>query len=118
MDESILTTIKRLLGIAPDYAPFDPELVIHINSYLGVLNQLGVGLSDFRITGGSETWSDFLGDTTALKLHEIEEYIFLRVKMVFDPPTSSIVSSAIDKNIDELGWRIREAVEHEAATKE
>lgn len=110
MDDSILITISKLLGLAEDYDAFDTDVIIHINTYLGVLNQLGVGKEGFAIEDEDATWEDFLGDSP-VTLHEAKTYIYLRVKQVFDPSASSVLSAAYDKQIEELGWRMRTKVE-------
>jgi len=112
MDESILDSIKKLLGFTPEYKQFDQDIIIHINTYLGVLNQMGVGKKGFYIEDYEPTWSDFV-DGHTVSLHEVKTYVYLRVKMVFDPPSSSLVSEAINKNIDELGWRLNVKVDPE-----
>lgn len=113
MDESILNSIKKLLGLPPDYDNFNQDIIIHINTYLGVLNQMGVGVEGFVIDGPGATWGDFLAGHTA-SLHEAKTYVYLRVKMVFDPPASSLVADAINRNIDELGWRLNVKVDPKA----
>lgn len=112
MDESILNSIKKLLGLPEDYTPFDQDVIIHINTYLGVLNQMGVGKAGFFIEDDDATWEDFLGQHSA-SLHEVKTYVYLRVKMVFDPPSSSLVSEAMSNNINELGWRLNVKVDPE-----
>lgn len=112
MEDSILESIKKLLGLTPDYAQFDQDVIIHINTYLGVLNQLGVGKNGFYIEGSDETWEEFLEDHN-VSLNEVKTYVYLRVKMVFDPPSSSLVSEAMNKNIDELTWRLNVKVDPE-----
>ena len=112
MDESILNSIKKLLGFPPDYTNFDTDITIHINTYLGVLNQMGVGVEGFVIDGSGATWGDFLARHTA-SLYEVKTYVYLRVKMVFDPPASSLVAEAMKTNIDELGWRLNVKVDPE-----
>ena len=112
MDESILDSIKKLLGLPPDYDNFDQDIMIHINTYLGVLNQMGVGKEGFYIEDDSSTWDEFL-EGHSVSLHEVKTYIYLRVKMVFDPPSSSLVADAMKTNIDELGWRLNVKVDPE-----
>ncbi len=110
LEDSILKTIKKMIGPSLDYDYFDNDLIIHINSAFSVLNQLGLGSDDtFMITGESETWSDFLGDDKFLEM--VKTYIFLKVKVIFDPPTSSFVLDAYNKQIAELEWRINVAVD-------
>jgi len=103
--ESILTSIKKLLGITEDYTHFDADLIIHINSVLSTLSQLGAGPSDgFSITGSDETWKDFIGSDP--KIQFIKSYVYLKVKLLFDPPLSSSVAEATNRQISELEWRI------------
>lgn len=106
MEESILCTIKKLLGgVAEVDEHFDSDLIILINSEFAALNQLGVGPEEgFSITGVSETWSDYYGQNK--KLAFVREYLFLKIKMVFDPPASSGMIEAMNKRIAELEWRI------------
>jgi len=103
--DSILTSIKKLLGVVEDYIHFDGDITIHINSVLNVLTQLGVGPKEgFVITDKSSVWSDF--DSDNAKISFIKSYVYLKVKMIFDPPTSSAVIGAIKETIAELEWRI------------
>ena len=103
---SILNSMKKLLGLAEDYTAFDADLIIHINSFLGVLNQLGVGATNFRITGPSETWDDFLSDSAPGLLDDCKTYLYIRVRLVFDPPSSSVVTEALKETMRELEWRL------------
>ena len=112
MEDSILNSIKKLLGLTEDYTVFDPDIIIHINTFLGVLNQMGVGRPGFTIEDDEATWEDFLGNH-GVSLNEAKTYIALRVKMVFDPPSSSLVADAMNKNIEELGWRLNVKVDPE-----
>ena len=103
--DSILDSIKQQLGIGLDDTSFDKELVLHINGALMVMTQLGVGPDEgFRITGVNETWAQFLGDRTDLEL--VKSDVFLRVKLIFDPPTNSFLVNAINDQIKENDWRI------------
>ncbi len=110
MDESIFLEIKKLLGLDQSYEAFDQDILIHINTFLGVLNQLGVGKQGFYITGPTETWSQFLTDAS-VTLNEVKTYLYLRVRMVFDPPTSSSFAQAINDTWKELEWRINTKVD-------
>lgn len=103
--DSILDSIKQQLGIGLDDTSFDKELVLHINGALMVMTQLGVGPDKgFRITGINETWAQFLGERTDLEL--VKSDVFLRVKLIFDPPTNSFLVNAINDQIKENDWRI------------
>ena len=103
--ESILTSIKKLLGITEDYEHFDGELMIHINSVFAVLNQLGVGPNaGFVITDKSFVWKDFLNDNKTLEF--VKTFVYLKVRLLFDPPQSSAVIEAINRQASEYEWRI------------
>lgn len=115
--ESILTSIKKLLGIAEDYNHFDTDLVMHINSVFSILTQLGVGPAEgFSILDEYAVWSDFLGDNTSIEL--AKTYMHLKVKLIFDPPQSSAVIDAMNRTISELEWRINVAVDPAKSTSE
>lgn len=115
--ESILTSIKKLLGPEEEVTNFDTDLIIHINSVLMILTQLGVGPSGgFSISGSSETWSDFLGEDLS-KLESVKSYIYLKVRLLFDPPTSSAVIESYKSLISEFEWRLNVAAESSEATK-
>lgn len=110
MDESILTSIKKLLGITEDYTHFDNDIIIHINSVFSILTQLGVGPSEgFSINDNSAIWVDFISDEN--KLQTIKSYIYLRVKLLFDPPSSSALLEATNRTINEFEWRLNVAAE-------
>lgn len=104
--DSILLTVKKMLGIAEEYAAFDIDLIVNINSVFLTLNQLGVGPKEpYRIEGNEETWSDFLQDQRE-KLAGVETYVYLKTRLLFDPPTNSFLVDAVQKQCDELEWRL------------
>lgn len=104
LDRSILEDILSLLDTPNADNAFKDEVMIFINSVFPILTQLGIGPSEgFQITGFKETWSDFLGDDKGLA--GIRQYIFMKVKLVFDPPQSSFVLDAFNKMISEYEWR-------------
>lgn len=110
--ESILTSIKKLLGIAEEYDQFDADIIMHINSVFLNLTQLGVGPSKgFYIEDKSAEWSDFVNIENNAQLQAIKTYVYLKVKLVFDPPLSSSVIESINRQIAELEWRLNVAVE-------
>lgn len=110
IEESIFKSIKALLGPDADYDVFDSDILIFINGTLATLTQLGIGPSEgYRITGESETWQDFLGNYADLE--SVKTYIYLKVKLVFDPPASSAVMSAYQETCKELEWRLNVAVD-------
>lgn len=110
--ESILTSIKKLLGISEDYEQFDADIIMHINSVFLNLAQLGVGPSNgFFIKDSSATWSDFVDIEDNAQLQAIKTYVYLKVKLLFDPPLSSSVIESTNRMIAELEWRLNVAVE-------
>jgi len=109
--ESILTSIKKLLGIEKEYEHFDSELIVFINGALMNANQLGIGPKEgFFITGDSETWEDFVGNRIA-ELEAIQTYVFQKVKLAFDPPQIGFLVDALQKQILELEWRLNVQIE-------
>lgn len=114
--DSILISIKKLIGLDPDYTEFDTDLIIHINSVFLDLEQLGAGSQDgFFIEGSTETWEDFLPDDP-LVLNSIKSYMYLKVKKLFDPPTSSSAMDSLNSLIDRFEWRINVAIENKDST--
>ena len=107
--ESILTSIKKLLGITEEYTHFDTDLIIHINSVFFVLKDLGVGPSKgFRIKDKESKWTDFLSEDDDLEA--VKTYIYLKVKLLFDPPVGSALES-MNRVISEFEWRLKEDAE-------
>lgn len=112
MEESILKSTKKVLGLADDYTPFDLDVTTHINYAFSTLNQIGVGPTDgFSIEDDSAVWDDF--DVPANQLHLVKTYIYLKVKNVFDPPTTSFLIDAVENRTKELEWRLNVAREQE-----
>lgn len=115
MDDSILNSVKKILGIAADYDAFDTDIIIHINTVFSTLNQLGVGPElGFMIEDANATWGDFL--LNDIRLNSVKTYVYLRVRVLFDPPATGFVLTAIQEQIKELEWRIsvyREGRDHE-----
>ena len=113
--ESILTSIKKMLGIAEEYEHFDADLISHINSAFMVLTQLGVGPAEgYVISNKSNTWDEFLEDET--KLAAVKTYMHKKVGLFFDPPTGSALMDATKSVVNELEWRLN--VEAETPTTE
>jgi hypothetical protein len=105
MTESILNTIKQMLGIAVGDTAFDTDVIVNINSAFMVLNQLGVGTETiFSISDNNTEWVSFLSDPTLYSA--VKTYIYLKVKMAFDPPSTSFILSAYSDMIRELEWRL------------
>ena len=106
MCESILESIRRMIGPSESYDVFDKDLIVHINAAFSRLCQLGVGPErPFHITGTDETWGDFMTDGYQ---EEIKQYIYLKVRMLFDTPSSSTVVNAYKEQIDMLEWTLKE----------
>lgn len=104
MEESILTSIKKLLGITDDYTHFDQDIVLQINSAFSTLNQLGVGPEEgFSIEDASAVWSDFITDS---RLNFAKTFVQIKVKLAFDPPTSGTLMDSYNRQLDELTWRL------------
>ena len=106
MNDSILNSIKKLLGLDAEYTDFDQDIIIHINSVFMVLRQLGVGPeSGYKIVDASNTWDEFTDD---ISVESVKSYIYLKVRMLFDPPTNSALITAMQSQITELEWRLCE----------
>jgi hypothetical protein len=105
MEMSILNSTKKILGIAEDYTVFDLDIITHINSAFSTLTQLGVGPAEgFMIEDATAVWSDFIGDD--IQYNSVKSYVFLRVRLLFDPPATSYLIAAYEKQIQELEWRL------------
>lgn len=114
MDKSILNNVKKMLGLDEDYDAFDTDVIIHINSVFSTLSQLGIGpIEGFMIEDDIPTWDDFLITPNA-NLSSIKTYVYLRVRLLFDPPATSFAIQAMEKQIQELEWRLN-AYREEAA---
>jgi hypothetical protein len=105
METSILNSTKQVLGLPVDYTVFDEDIVMHINTTFSTLTQLGVGpAAGFMIQGPDEDWEDFI--QADIQLNSVKSYMFLKVKQLFDPPTTSFMISAMERQIQELEWRL------------
>lgn len=105
MSDSILTSTKKVLGLDEAYTAFDPDILLHINSVFSTLCQLGIGpAGGFAIGDATANWVDFLG--TDPRLNSVKTYTYLRVRLLFDPPTTSFVQDSMKRQIDELEWRL------------
>lgn len=108
--DSILTSVKKMLGIAEEYTHFDADLIMHINSVFMILAQLGVGPSEgFFIEDDTTTWDEFIQDKK--EINSVKTYVCLKVRLLFDPPTSSAAMDATNRSVDELEWRLNFAAE-------
>ena len=112
--ESILTSIKKLLGPSGDYNYFDPDIIMHINTALMDLRRLGVGPAEgFRIEDDTTTWNDFIPNADLMKLESIKDYVYLNVRLLFDPPANGALMDSIERRIEKLEWTINVAAESE-----
>lgn len=105
MSDSILNSVKKILGLGEDYTSFDEDVILNINSTFSTLNQLGVGPEDgFAISDDTATWVDFLGDDA--RLNHVKTYVWLRVRLLFDPPSTSYSLESMKHQVQELEWRL------------
>ncbi len=105
MNQSILTSIKKLLGLAENYEAFDADIILHINTVFMVLHQLGIGpIEGFTITNKKDKWDDYIDEEE--NLEAIKTYIYLKVKLVFDPPQNGATMEALKNSIKEYEWRL------------
>lgn len=108
--ESVLTSIKKMLGIVEEYTHFDADLIMHINSVLSILNQIGVGPSEgFSIEDKEDVWTDFIPQSP--KMEFVKSYVYMKVKLLFDPPISPAAIESINRLTSELEWRIQVATD-------
>lgn len=105
---SILEDIKKLLGLVKEYDAFDQDIIIHINTVLSNLTQIGVGpVNGFVVTGYDQTWANYFnGEASANQLQQIKTYIFMKVKLIFDPPQSTTVIESYKAISSELEYRL------------
>lgn len=105
MEQSILTSTKNILGVPADYDAFDLQIITHINEAFSTLAQLGVGPTEqFSIEDADSDWEDFSEDVNVIG--NARTYVYLKTRMLFDPPTTSYLISAMERQIGELEWRM------------
>lgn len=105
MPDSILTTTKKILGIDEAYTAFDVDIITHINSVFSTLHQLGLGPIDgFYIEGADETWDVFLDNDP--RINSVKSYMYIRVRLLFDPPSTSHLITSLQEQARELEWRL------------
>lgn len=102
--DSILSSVKKVLGFEEGYTAFDTDIIMHINTMLRVVKDLGVGESAFRVEDKNQTWEQFLGSDP--RFDDVQTYIYLRVRLIFDPPATAHALAAIKEQYKELEWRI------------
>lgn len=114
MSESILDTTKKMLGLDAEYTAFDTDIIVLINSALMTLNQLGVGKKETHvIVSNDSTWEDLIGERTDMEA--VKNYVYLKVRLTFDPPSNSFVMDAMQKQCDEILWRLNVRAESEGS---
>lgn len=110
--DSILTSIKKLLGITEEQTDFDADIIMHINTVFGILNELGVGSNEgFIIEDDSTTWDEYITDRR--KFDKVKTYVYLKVRLYFDPPQNSSLKEAMEKQAAELEWRLNVSAENQ-----
>ena len=110
MQDSILMTIRKLVCGDPYADHFDTDLLVHINACFSIVNQLGVGPENgFVVTDETQSWSSYIADNYILNM--VKTYIRLKVRVIFDPPLTSSVLDAMNKEISQLEWRLNVAVD-------
>ena len=118
MDESILLSIKKVLALDKDNHDFDADILLHINSVLAILQQLGVGpVEGYFINDEYTTWRDYLGDD-AQHVSMVKSYMAAKVRILFDPPVSSAVMESLNRICSEFEWRANVAAENYQLEKE
>lgn len=107
---SILNDVKHTLGLLPDNTAFDTDIIMHINSAISTLTQLGVGpVAGYEIIDDSNEWSEFADDA---RLNSVRSYIYLKAKLMFDPPKTGFETAAMERQIQELEFRINVVVDY------
>lgn len=115
--DSILNSIKKVIGFEPEYDAYDIDIIMHINTIFSVLNQIGVGPEKpLRIEDATTTWDAFTTDR--VDIEDVKTYVYIRVRLLFDPPTSSFVINALTDQYKELEWRLNISEKKEVADNE
>lgn len=107
MEQSILKSTKKILAIADEYTVFDLDIITHINTAFSILTQLGVGpVEGFMIEDDTAVWTDFDPVDDHFNYNAVKSYVFLKVRQLFDPPATSYLISAVERQVEELEWRL------------
>ena len=114
IDDSILLSIKKMLGMEPEFTQFDSDIILHINAIIQVLYQVGLDITDgFTVIDQNNLWTDYIQDPRYAKITSlIKQYIFMRVRMIFDPPSSQTLAASIQESINEMQWRISQWIDY------
>lgn len=111
MEESILTSIKSMLGLTEEYTPFDQQILMCINTAANALTQIGVGpIEGFTIRDKTTTWGDWIGSD--VRLEAVKSAMYIRVRMLFDPPASATMTETLKEQLAEIEWRLKSTIEH------
>lgn len=106
INDSILLSVKKMIGIQPEYTDFDPDIMMHINSAFMVLNQLGLGPTNgFTIKNDYDLWTDFIPEGNK-NFEAVKTYMGAKVRLIFDPPMSSVVAEALKETVKEFEFRL------------
>lgn len=108
MDDSILNSVKKMLGLDSGYDAFDMDIIMHINSVFFIMAQMGIG-KQFKIEDAGSSWSEYLEGRE--DLDAVKSYVYVKVRQLFDPPTSGIMTDALDARVRELEWRLFSATD-------
>lgn len=112
ISSSVLNHTKKAMGIQPEYTHFDPEIIMHINSVFSILHQLGVGPKEpYFISDKEDKWVDFIEDKPTI--NSVKTYVYAKVKLIFDPPTSSFGIKGLEEMCKEFEWRLNVADDHD-----
>lgn len=111
INDSILDSVKKMLGYEPEYTEFDQEILMHINAAMFTLRQLGVGPQDgYTVSSSDQTYADFLGEG-AKTIPQVRTYLYYKVKLAWDPPQSASVLEVLKTEIAEAEWRLNVQVD-------
>lgn len=111
MEESILTSIKLMLGMTADYTPYDQQVLMCINTAMNALTQVGIGpVEGFTIRDASTTWEEWIG--TDPRMEAAKSALFIRTKMLFDPPANGVMDEAYKEQLAEIEWRLKSTIDH------
>lgn len=117
--ESILLSIKKLLGVSAEYDHFDPDIIMHVNTVFVILHDLGVGPKEgFSISDSEAVWMDFIDADEDISVAMVKSYMHARVKLLFDPPVSSAHIDTLNRVINEFEWRLNSRVETSSGEEE
>lgn len=106
MNDSILISVKKVLGLDEYFEAFDQDILMHVNTVFSILNQMGVGKPGFMVVDANSRWTEFFGDYDPSEMNMVRTYVCQKTRMMFDPPTGNLVKEAIEQTIEELEYRL------------